>query len=110
VSLPAGLKDDAGRALVNQARFPMAIRTDAQPPLVKFPARFGIIEAKGDKLLPVTVRNVEAQMAGAKVDGAALRVNDGAASTEQQDQQVIAWLKRMGTSYSWEPQELYAAR
>jgi uncharacterized protein YfaS (alpha-2-macroglobulin family) len=108
VSLPAALKDDAGRALVNQSRFPMAIRTDAQPPLVKFPARFGIIEAKGDKLLPVTVRNVEAQVAGVKVDGAALRVNDGAASTEQQDQQVITWLKRMGSSYSWEPQELHA--
>ncbi|MYM27090.1 alpha-2-macroglobulin [Duganella sp. CY15W] len=103
LSLPANLKDDAGRALVNQARFPMAIRTDAQPPLVKFPARFGIIEAKGDKLLPVTVRNVEASLAGSKVDGAALRVNDGDASS---DQQVISWLKRM-SGYGWEPQELY---
>jgi uncharacterized protein YfaS (alpha-2-macroglobulin family) len=108
LSLPAGLKDDAGRSLVNQARFPMAIRTDAQPPLVKFPARFGIIEAKGDKLLPVTVRNVEAGVAAAKVDGAALRVNEGTASPEQQDQRVIGWLKRMGSSYSWQPQELYA--
>ena len=109
LSLPPGLKDDAGRALVNQARFPMAIRTDTQPPLVKFPARFGIIESKGDKLLPVTVRNVEASLRAAKVDGAALRVNDGAASGEQQDQQVIAWLKRMGSSYSWQPRALYAA-
>jgi uncharacterized protein YfaS (alpha-2-macroglobulin family) len=106
LSLPASLKDDAGRTLVNQASFPMTLRTDAQPPLVKFPARFGIIEAKGDKLLPVTVRNVEVQLAASKVDGAALRVNDGAASIEQQDQQVIAWLKRMGSSYSWQPQEL----
>ncbi|QJD89069.1 alpha-2-macroglobulin [Duganella dendranthematis] len=105
LSMPPKLKDDAGRMLVNQASFPMTVRTDAQPPLVKFPARFGIIEAKGDKLLPVTVRNVEARLAGSKVDGAALRVNDGAASSDQQDQQVIAWLKRMGTSYSWQPQE-----
>jgi uncharacterized protein YfaS (alpha-2-macroglobulin family) len=110
LSLPPGLKDDAGRALVNQARFPMAIRTDAQPPLVKFPARFGIIESKGDKLLPVTVRNVEASLRGAKVDGAALRVNDGAVSSEQQDQQVIDWLKRLGSSYSWQPQELYVSK
>jgi uncharacterized protein YfaS (alpha-2-macroglobulin family) len=101
LSLPAKLKDDAGRTLVNQASFPMAIRTDAQPPLVKFPARFGIIEARGDKLLPVTVRNVEARLAGSKVDGAALRVNEGGDA----DQQVIAWLKRMGTSYNWQPQE-----
>jgi uncharacterized protein YfaS (alpha-2-macroglobulin family) len=109
VVLPPGLKDDAGRALVNQARFPMTVRTDAQPPLVKFPARFGIIEAKGDKLLPVTVRNVEARMAASRVDGAALRVNQGPASAEQQDQQVISWLERMGTSYSWHPRELWAA-
>jgi uncharacterized protein YfaS (alpha-2-macroglobulin family) len=107
LSLPADLKDDAGRTLVNQASFPMAIRTDAQPPLVKFPARFGIIEAKGDKLLPVTVRNVEARLAAGKVDGGALRVNDGEVSADQQDQQVIAWLKRMGSSYSWQPQELW---
>lgn len=103
LSIPAGLKDDAGRALVNQARFPMAIRTDAQPPLVKFPARFGIIEAKGDKLLPVTVRNVESRLAGSKVDGAALRVNDGGASS---DQQVIGWLKRLSFGEGWEPREL----
>lgn len=109
LSLPANLKDDAGRALINQARFPMAIRTDAQPPLVKFPARFGIIEARGDKLLPVTVRNVEAGVRGAKVDGGALRVNDGASSSEQQDQQVIGWLKRLGSSYSWQPREMRAA-
>ncbi|MBV7535572.1 alpha-2-macroglobulin [Duganella sp. sic0402] len=109
LSLPANLKDDAGRALVNQTRFPMVIRTDAQPPLVKFPARFGIIEAKGDKLLPVTVRNVEASVRGAKVDGGALRVNDAASSSEQQDQQVIGWLKRMGSSYSWQPRELHAS-
>nr|WP_315260665.1 MG2 domain-containing protein [uncultured Duganella sp.] len=109
LSLPASLKDDAGRPLLNQARFPMAIRTDAQPPLVKFPARFGIIEARGDKLLPVTVRNVEASVRGAKVNGGALRVNDGASSGEQQDQQVIRWLKRMGSSYSWQPREMYAA-
>ncbi|MYN38996.1 alpha-2-macroglobulin [Duganella sp. FT109W] len=109
LSMPLKLKDDAGRLLVNQASFPMTVRTDAQPPLVKFPARFGIIEAKGDKLLPVTVRNVEARLAGSKVDGAALRVNDGAVSSEQQDQQVIAWLKRMGTSYSWQPQEQWGA-
>jgi uncharacterized protein YfaS (alpha-2-macroglobulin family) len=107
LSLPAGLKDDAGRALLNQSRFPLAVKTDAQPPLVKFPARFGIIESKGDKLLPVTVRNVEASLAVAKVDGATLRVNDGAATPGQQDQQVIAWLKRMSYSHNWEPSELH---
>jgi uncharacterized protein YfaS (alpha-2-macroglobulin family) len=108
LSVPAGLKDDAGRPLLNQARFPLAVQADAQPPLVKFPARFGIIEAKGDKLLPVTVRNIEANLAGgvAKVDGATLRVTDGGATPEQQDQQIISWMKRMSYSGGWEPSEL----
>ena len=106
LSLPAGLKDDASRALINQRRFPMAVQTAAQPPLVKFPARFGIIEAKGDRLLPVTVRNIEANVAGLKtaIEGASLRVND-AGTQEQQDRQIIDWLKRMSYSGSWQPGE-----
>ncbi|MQA19259.1 alpha-2-macroglobulin family protein [Rugamonas rivuli] len=108
LSLPAGLKDDANRALLNQARFPMTVQTDAQPPLVKFPARFGIIEAKGDRLLPVTVRNIESSLAGrtSRVDGAALRVNDGAVAQDEQDKQIMDWLRRI-SGYGWEPQELY---
>jgi hypothetical protein len=39
------------------------VRTDEQPPLVKFAAPFGILEARGDRMLPVTVRNVEAKLA-----------------------------------------------
>ncbi|SFV07031.1 alpha-2-macroglobulin family protein [Pseudoduganella namucuonensis] len=90
LSLPAGLKDDAGRALLNAANFPLAVQTGEQPPLVKFPARFGIIEARGDRLLPVTVRNVEAGIAArmAPASGGMLRVDD-------QDQSVMQWLRRM---------------
>ncbi|TFW11432.1 alpha-2-macroglobulin [Massilia arenosa] len=62
LTLPEGLRDDAGRALVNRAALPASVRTDDNPPLVKFPARFGILEAKGDRLLPVTVRNVETRL------------------------------------------------
>lgn len=107
VLLPAGLKDDAGRALLNAADYPLAVRTDEQPPLVKFPARFGIIEARGDRMLPVTLRNVEAKVAAtmrsvAAVQGSALRVDDNA------DQQVIDWLKKMsGGENGWQPGELY---
>jgi uncharacterized protein YfaS (alpha-2-macroglobulin family) len=63
LALPPQLRDDAGRTLINQSRFPLTVLTDEQPPLVKFPARFGIIEARGDRLLPVTVRNIEAPSA-----------------------------------------------
>lgn len=59
VQLPEGLLDDAGRPLVNQASFPLQVRTDAAPPLVKFPAEFGLIEWNDEAALPVTVRNLE---------------------------------------------------
>jgi len=76
LELPAGLKDDAGRALENAHSFPLTVRTDEYPPLVKFPATFGILEAKlpgGEKtLLPVTVRNVEPVLGGNQAEGAAL--------------------------------------
>ena len=61
-TLPPGFKDDAGRTVVNPELFPLTVRTDEYPPLAKFPARFGIIELNADATLPVTVRNVEAQL------------------------------------------------
>ena len=62
IELPAGLKDEAERPLANADKFPLSIRTDRYPPLAKFPARFGIVELKGDRLLPVTLRNVEPEL------------------------------------------------
>ena len=59
IVLPNDLKDDAGRALANAAAFPMKVRIDDDPPLVKFPSRFGILEVNAQPALPVTVRNVE---------------------------------------------------
>ena len=58
VLLPAGVVDDAGRPLENAARFPLAVRVDAYPPLVKFSGNFGILEAREGGILPVTLRNV----------------------------------------------------
>ena len=62
VELPTGLKDEAERPLANADKFPLSVRTDRYPPLAKFPARFGIVELKGDRLLPVTLRNVEPEV------------------------------------------------
>jgi uncharacterized protein YfaS (alpha-2-macroglobulin family) len=102
--VPAGLKDDAGRALLNFDRFPLPVRTGEQPPLVKFAAPFGIIEARGERLLPVTVRNVEAQLAGkmaasqSGADGASLRLGAG------REQDVMTWLRRIaGPGPGWDP-------
>ncbi len=60
--IPEGFKDDAGRALANQASFPLEIKTDEVPPLVKFPASFGIVEMSAGASLPVTLRNLEARV------------------------------------------------
>ena len=62
LEMPHNLQDDAGRKLVNADRFPLAVRTGTYPPLAKFPARFGILESRSHPMLPVTVRNLEAQL------------------------------------------------
>ncbi|MBF0436021.1 MAG: Ig-like domain-containing protein [Magnetococcales bacterium] len=59
LELPAELRDDAGRTLVNQGEFPLTVAIDEYPPLAKFPASFGILEAQGEPALPVTIRNLE---------------------------------------------------
>jgi alpha-2-macroglobulin len=64
IELPSGIKDDAGRPLTNANKYPLTVKTDEYPPLAKFAAPFGIIELKGNPLLPVTLRNVEPTVAG----------------------------------------------
>jgi hypothetical protein len=68
LEIPGDLRDDAGRRLINQKRFPLTVKTDVAPPLAKFPARFGIIELSADSALPVTLRNLEAEVAGREWD------------------------------------------
>ncbi len=93
LTLPAGIRDASGRPLANAARFPLQLKFDAAPPLVKFAAPFGIIEAKEGGVLPVTVRAVEAQLAQrvAAISGNALKV-DGS------DAQIADWLRRLDTA------------
>jgi hypothetical protein len=59
VVLPRGFADDAGREPGNRGAYPMPVATDENPPLVKFPGRFGILELNADPVLPVTLRAVE---------------------------------------------------
>ncbi|MEK6637288.1 MAG: MG2 domain-containing protein [Pseudomonadota bacterium] len=91
--LPAAIKDESGRALANAERFPLEVRVDEAPPLVKFAANFGIVEAKEGGVLPVTVRAVEPALARRvdKVSGEMLRV-------DASDGQVAQWLRDLGTA------------
>jgi uncharacterized protein YfaS (alpha-2-macroglobulin family) len=67
IDIPAHLKDASGRALSNADLFPLKTTTAPLPPLAKFSSgTFGIIErfAEPDMpaLVPVTLRNVEADL------------------------------------------------
>ncbi|MHB9839120.1 alpha-2-macroglobulin family protein [Paraburkholderia terrae] len=67
IELPPNLKDVSGRALTNADLFPLKTATAPMPPLAKFSSgTFGIIErfAEPDMpaLVPVTLRNVEADL------------------------------------------------
>ncbi len=86
--LPAGIKDESGRPLANASRFPLAVRFDEAPPLVKFAASFGIIESRQANGLPLTIRNVEPELQGRSmlVGGQVLRVQGG-------DGEVAHWLQ-----------------
>ncbi|MEW6341489.1 MAG: MG2 domain-containing protein [Pseudomonadota bacterium] len=67
IDIPANLKDVSGRALTNANLFPLKTTTAPMPPLAKFSSgTFGIVErfAEPDMpaLVPVTLRNVEADL------------------------------------------------
>lgn len=66
--LPKGIRDELGRALINEDKFPLATGTDEYSPLVKFAAPFGILELNAEPALPVSLRNVEAQLKGQSFD------------------------------------------
>jgi alpha-2-macroglobulin len=88
LSLAPSLKDISGRLLANAQRFPLEVAIAAAPPLVKFPANFGILEANADAVLPVTVRAVEATLTQKvkSIPGEMLRV-------ESSDGAVAKWLR-----------------
>ncbi|WP_296217851.1 alpha-2-macroglobulin [uncultured Sphingomonas sp.] len=93
ITLPAGIKDESGRPLANAERFPLDVRFDVAPPLVKFAASFGILEAGEGGVLPVTVRNVEPELQGrgVAVSGDSLRVTGG-------DGEIARWLRAVATA------------
>jgi alpha-2-macroglobulin len=90
ISLPSKVTDMSGRALQNAARFPLAVRFDAMPPLVKFAANFGILEANQNPQLPVTVRAVEPELARGitAISGSSLRAPDS-------DKDIAEWLRKL---------------
>ena len=93
VEVPAKLTDDAGRPLTNAVRFPLDVATADAPPLVKFAATFGIVEAAEGGVLPVTVRAVEATIGGR--DNGPIGGRDVVVAT---DAGVAEWLRTLDTA------------
>ena len=61
LTLPAELRDEAGRALANAGSFPLTVATAGMPPLAKFAAApFGVLEAGPQAMLPLTLRQTMA--------------------------------------------------
>lgn len=104
VVLPAGLRDEDGRKLDNESRFPLRVGTSDYPPLAKFSGNFGILELKAGGVLPVSLRKLEPEVAAklkvvdaksSAFDGASLKVqNDGAA--------IVHWLSKVSQMQNYD--------
>lgn len=88
IELPAGLKDNRGRALVNAQSFPLAVRTGDYPPLAKFAAPFGILEAQ-EPVMPVTVRAVEPTISATRLEVTKISLS------AKDPVKVLEWISRL---------------
>lgn len=86
LKLSPDFRDESGRVLTNAARFPLAVKTAAYPPLAKFAANFGIVE-KTAGAVPLTVRNLEAGGVQGQARLLTLKLPDG-------DVDLLKWLQR----------------
>ena len=93
ITLPATLRDDSGRELANAASFPLAVATGGLPPLAKFAgAPFGIVEAGPEAMMPLTLRHVQADLAGASTGG---RVAIKRLGADTPDAELLRWTVRL---------------
>jgi uncharacterized protein YfaS (alpha-2-macroglobulin family) len=105
IELPKDLGDDAGRGLSNADSFPLTVRTDSFPPLAKFSARFGVIELKGDAVLPVTLRNLEPEVKTRKlkIEGEGNETVEGVKGRlrkigTDKEEKIIDWLRAVASA------------
>ncbi|HUH41050.1 MAG TPA: MG2 domain-containing protein, partial [Castellaniella sp.] len=100
--LPDNIRDDADRALSNQSRFPLEIRTAALPPLVKFASgNFGVIErfandasVQGDAIaaVPLALRRVGPELLTRELSISAGTARDHVVTD---DVQALQWYARV---------------
>ncbi len=117
LQLPRDFKDASGRTLRNADSFPLKVGTGAMPPLAKFAASpFGIVERfaegpQGPALLPVTLRNVEADLRVQGLQpGQALDASKVATLQPKSDADIIAWFRKVRRYDSYQIQRSEARR
>lgn len=93
--LPADLRDDSGRALENAAQFPRTFETGPYPPLAKFAARFGILEAEASPALPVTVRSLGSELHGKILSATKDLAGQVAHVDAANANEIVPWLRRI---------------
>ena len=103
VELPSGLRDVSGRPLSNADLFPLATRTAPMPPLAKFPSdTFGIVERFAEPgmpaLVPVTLRNVEADLHIASLDAGGARFSN---LKVDNDKAIREWMRNVERFSRW---------
>ncbi len=109
LALPADLRDDAGRPL--DAGGEATVRIAPYPPLAKFAARFGLLEAHADPALPITIRNLDPEVPGTEVRATRPRPSGwratvqelyarlgGATTRVERVEDVLPWLRRLATA------------
>jgi uncharacterized protein YfaS (alpha-2-macroglobulin family) len=95
VTLPEDLRDDAGRPLANAGRFPLEVATDGYPPLAKFSAEFGILELRTGGVLPVTIRNLEADLGARRINLPTAKIAGQQLRISEDDAVIAGWLRRV---------------
>ena len=97
LELPPDVRDDSGRALAPFDPERLTLQMDALPPLAKFSARFGVLEA-ADPVLPVAIRNLEAS---ALPKGASVSLGGSAAAIARPNAaQIWGWLRASASDRS----------
>jgi len=105
LELPADLRDDAGRALPPPDAAALEVAIAPLPPLAKFAARFGVVEA-GAPVLPVTLRRIEPEAlpTGTSIDLAGSSAD--LASPDAVD--TLAWLRASaGSDWGWRESSIF---
>ena len=104
LTLPKGLRDDAGRALANTDKFPITSKLDSFPSLLKFASgNFGIIETYAEAepgadltqhpaLVPLTIRNIEKDF---KLKGLAYEAGKVSVLNVENDRDALVWMERV---------------